>query len=94
MFRGEKDVLTRSVQYVRGARRVTAGRNQLDMRYHVWTVLKEGGDRYLYIGETGRTAKIRCGEHLDDAKKRNGSLWPHYRDVHGGRPVQFRSEVC
>ena len=53
----------------------------------------EGGDRYVYIGETGRTAKVRCGEHLDDLEKRKGSLWPHCRDVHGGRPVAFRSEV-
>ena len=35
----------------------------------------EGGDRYVYIGETGRTAKVRCGEHLDDLEKRKGGAY-------------------
>ena len=53
----------------------------------------ENGHRYVYLGETGRTAAIRCREHLDDLSKRRGSLWPHCRDVHGGQPKKFRSKV-
>ena len=53
----------------------------------------ENGHRYVYLGETGRTAAIRCREHLDDLSKKKGSLWPHCRDVHGGQPKKFRSKV-
>ena len=52
------------------------------------------GEPAVLLGETGRTARIRCSEHRDLAQKRKGSLWPHCRDVHGGAVPQFGYEVC
>ena len=53
----------------------------------------EGGERFVYLGETGRTAAIRCREHIDDVNKRKGSLWPHCREKHDSQPVEFKCEV-
>ena len=46
------------------------------------------------FGETGRTARIRCGEHMKALKgRKNSNLWEHCVTVHGGEEVNFRYDV-
>ena len=51
------------------------------------------GVRTAYLGETGRTASIRCKEHVDNVAKRKGSLWPHCLEEHSGLVPQFKCSV-
>ena len=46
-------------------------------------------------GETGRTARMRCKEHLSalDSKTRSSNLREHCVAFHGGRRVEFACEV-
>ena len=57
-------------------------------------VCKECVDqRYIMHGETGRTAKIRCGEHSDNLRNEKGGLWEHCVAVHDGEKVDFKFRV-
>ena len=52
------------------------------------------GKKSEMFGETGRTGRIRCGEHwkaLLDKKKSN--LWEHQVAVHGGEEARFKFDV-
>ena len=51
-------------------------------------------DVYVYIGETGKTARVRCGEHLADLKNRKKALWKHCVEMHNSTEVEFKYEVC
>ena len=53
----------------------------------------EDGVKAVVHGETGRCARVRCGEHRDLVRKKKGSLWPHCRDVHNGEVPDFSYEV-
>ena len=54
---------------------------------------EEEGVRAVLHGETGRTARIRCGEHLSGAEEGRGSLWPHCRDHHDEQLPRFKCSV-
>ena len=51
--------------------------------------------RDKYIGETGRSARARTSEHMNDLKmKRESSvLWRHCKEKHEGKIVNFKCDV-
>ena len=51
--------------------------------------------RERYIGETGRTARARTKEHLNDLrmKRETSVLWRHCREKHDGKIVTFKCNV-
>ena len=51
-------------------------------------------DVYVYIGETGKTARVRCGQHFADLKNRKKALWKHCVEMHNSTEVEFKYEVC
>ena len=52
------------------------------------------GKKTQMFGETGRTGRIRCGEHWKAlVDKKNSNLWEHCLSVHGGEEVAFRFDV-
>ena len=63
--------------------------------YLVWCKECElQGVRTVMHGETGRCARIRCGEHEKAyLAKKNSNLWEHTRDVHRGEPVEYGYKV-
>ena len=64
--------------------------------YRIWCVpCKEQGINVVMDGETGRTAKIRCKEHLDAMKSvvQSSNLREHCEAVHGGVLVPFGCKV-
>ena len=62
--------------------------------YEVWCEECERlGRRAFMHGETGRTARIRCGEHRDKLEGRKGALWDHCVSFHGGQVVKFGYRV-
>ena len=63
--------------------------------YMVWCKECEmKGVRTVMHGETGRCARIRCGEHERAyLSKKNSNLWEHARDVHKGGRVEYGYKV-
>ena len=64
--------------------------------YKIWCVdCERVGESAVMYGETGRTARIRIGEHIEQLRKRSSSsnLWEHCLQVHGGRIAEFASQV-
>ena len=64
--------------------------------YKIWCVdCERVGESAVMYGETGRTARIRVGEHIEQLRKRSSSsnLWEHCLQVHGGRIAEFASQV-
>ena len=63
--------------------------------YLVWCKECElQGIRTVMHGETGRCARLRCGEHAKAyLAKKNSNLWEHSRDVHKGMNVEFGYKV-
>ena len=64
--------------------------------YKIWCVpCKEEGKNVIMDGETGRTAKMRCGEHLAAmrSKKQSSNLREHCEAVHDGEEVPFGCAV-
>ena len=63
--------------------------------YLVWCKECElQGVRTVMHGETGRCARIRCGEHEKALlAKKNSNLWEHSRDVHDGDKVEYGYKV-
>ena len=51
--------------------------------------------RERYIGETGRTARARTKEHLNDLrmKRETSVLWRHCKEKHEGKIVTFKCNV-
>ena len=62
-----------------------------------WTCLKcKEMDRVkVYEGETGRSARIRGGEHLRDLdnKREKSALYKHVKNFHNDEEVKFRMEI-
>ena len=46
-------------------------------------------------GESGRCARDRCGEHINDLKReaKRSQLWEHCQEKHGGIKVNFGCKV-
>ena len=63
--------------------------------YLVWCKECElQGVRTVMHGETGRCARLRCGEHERALlAKKNSNLWEHARDVHNGEKVEYGYKV-
>ena len=64
--------------------------------YKIWCIeCKQLGHNAVMDGETGRTARMRCKEHLSalDSKTRSSNLREHCFAFHGGRRVEFACEV-
>ena len=62
--------------------------------YEIWCKKCEGdGKRSFMHGETGRTARIRCGEHMENLHKKRGALWEHCLEYHSGEVVDFGCRV-
>ena len=59
--------------------------------YKAWCIpCSDARENYVMHGETGKSARIRSKEHMDNYKRRARScLWDHVREVHGGVPVSF-----
>ena len=66
-----------------------------NMGYSVWCKECElQGVRTVMHGETGRCARLRCGEHEKALlAKKNSNLWEHARDVHNGEKVEYGYKV-
>ena len=62
-----------------------------------WRCLKcqEMDSLKVYEGETGRSARIRGGEHLRDLEKKRekSALYKHVKNVHNDENVKFRMEI-
>ena len=62
--------------------------------YEVWCKMFEGMGRRVFMHrETGRKARIRCGEHRDALVTRRGALWEHCASFHNGEEVEFGYRV-
>ena len=63
--------------------------------YLVWCKECElQGIRTVMHGETGRCARLRCGEHEKAyLAKKNSNLWEHVRDIHKGENVEYGYKV-
>ena len=55
--------------------------------YKIWCQkCEEGGNSAVMFGETGKTAKIRCRQHMDDfVSGRSSNLREHVHNVHHGK---------
>ena len=62
-----------------------------------WRCLKcqEMDNVRVYEGETGRSARIRGGEHLRDLEKKRetSALYKHVKNFHNDEEVKFRMEI-
>ena len=62
-----------------------------------WTCLKckEMDIVKVYEGETGRSARIRGGEHLKDLEKKRekSALYKHVKNFHNDEEVKFRMDI-
>ena len=63
--------------------------------YRIWCeVCDTDGLQAVMHGETGRCARVRCGEHITALKKKKDSnLWEHCVTKHNGQLVKFGFEV-
>ena len=64
--------------------------------HKVWCIdCERAGESAVMYGETGRTARIRVGEHIKQFRKRapSSNLWEHCVRVHEGRMAEFASRV-
>ena len=64
--------------------------------YRIWCMeCKALGKSAVMDGETGRTGRKRCKEHISalDSKNRPSNLREHCQLVHNGRRVDFGCEV-
>ena len=62
--------------------------------YEIWCrECEKYGRRAFMHGETGRTARIRCGEHRDALVGKRGALWEHCVEFHDRKEVQFGYKV-
>ena len=64
--------------------------------YKVWCKeCEEKRDKVIMHGETGRCAKVRCGEHAEALKRGDwdSRLWEHCKEVHKGERVEFGYKV-
>ena len=54
----------------------------------------EIGKKSQMFGETGRSGRIRCGEHEKALRdKKYSNLWEHSMTVHGGEEVDYRYDI-
>ena len=62
--------------------------------YEIWCFeCEKDGVRSIMHGETGRTARMRCGEHRDNLAGKRGGLWEHCLLFHSGEKVNFGYKV-
>ena len=48
----------------------------------------------MVSGQTGRCARLRCGEHEKAyLAKKNSNHWEHVRDIHKGEKVEYGYKV-
>ena len=77
----------------------TEGKGKCDIEgvvYRIWcTVCEEEGIDASMYGETGRTGKLRCSEHMKDLvdPKKSSNLREHCQQFHQGVFVQFGCAV-
>ena len=63
--------------------------------YRIWCeVCDSEGTGAVMHGETGRCARVKCGEHIAALmRKKNSNLWEHCVAKHNGQMVKFGCEV-
>ena len=50
-------------------------------------------DKHVYLGETGRSGRVRMNEHKDNLDRKVGPLWEHAVRAHNGVAPEYKFEV-
>ena len=63
--------------------------------YSIWCpVCQQEGLSAVMHGETGKSARVRIGQHLDAYEKgKNSNLYEHCAEKHNGQAVKFECKV-